>query len=685
MALAGTAQPSHRTTPNMFAASKSGKPASGADTNFNNTVLLLETTGTNGQQNNTFLDSSTNNFTVTRTGTPTQGTFTPFSQTGWSENGGASDGLIIPQTTSTDLGSGDFSIECFVYVITSGIIITKRPSDNGIAGDWYLSAGDTAADFGPLLGGGITGTFSSIANTWTHIAACRTGTTMSLYVGGVRVATATNSVNFTCSQYTFIQLGGNTLGKYPSGTGLIGGLIGYVSNLRLVKGSSAYVASGSSITVPTSPLTAITNTQLLTLQSNRFVDNSSNNLAFTIYGAPSIQAFSPFAPAAAYSTATVGGSGYFNGTTDYLRLSTVTALQMTGDFTWEAWVYPTSVPTGGNYKSLWAQRVNDPSYGGPIVAFDSAGALFLFISNSAGTAFAINGASTSLTVSLNQWQHLALVKNGTSLILYKNGVAGSTATSSQAVGTSADTTLMAGAADGIQKVDGYMSNFRIVKGTAVYTANFTPPTAPLTAISGTSLLLNGTNAGIYDATAKNLETTVGSAQASTAQSKFGGSSMLFNGTTDYLTTIDKPIAQLGTGDFTIEGWVYLSAVGTARGLVSKGAAATGWSVGISAANVLTFAYTASTLTAATALSVSTWYYFAVVRSGTATGNVKIYLNGSVDATSSGAITDNFNQTSTGYIGADRVGTSLLSGYLDEVRVTRVARTITTPTAAFPTS
>ena len=161
--------------------------------------------------------------------------------------------------------------------------------------------------------------------------------------------------------------------------------------------------------------------------------------------------------------------------------------------------------------------------------------------------------------------------------------------------------------------------------------------------------------------------------------------MLFNGTTDYLTTIDKPIAQLGTGNFTIEGWVYLNAIGTARGLVSKGAAATGWSVGISALNQLTFAYTASTLTASTTLVVSTWYYFAVVRSGTATGNVKIYLNGSVDATSGGAITDNFNQTSTGYVGADRVGTSLLSGYLDEVRVTRVARTITTPTAAFPTS
>ena len=45
---------------------------------------------------------------------------------------------------------------------------------------------------------------------------------------------------------------------------------------------------------------------------------------------------------------------------------------------------------------------------------------------------------------------------------------------------------------------GYISNFRIVKGTAVYTANFTPSTSPLTAIANTSLLLSCTNAAIFD-------------------------------------------------------------------------------------------------------------------------------------------------------------------------------------------
>ena len=60
-------------------AAASGIGAEEADPNFNQTVLLLHGDGTNGAQNNTFLDSSTNNFTITRNGNTTQGTFTPFS------------------------------------------------------------------------------------------------------------------------------------------------------------------------------------------------------------------------------------------------------------------------------------------------------------------------------------------------------------------------------------------------------------------------------------------------------------------------------------------------------------------------------------------------------------------------------------------------------------------------------
>ncbi|MFM6897175.1 MAG: LamG-like jellyroll fold domain-containing protein, partial [Microcystis panniformis] len=65
------------------------------------------------------------------------------------------------------------------------------------------------------------------------------------------------------------------------------------------------------------------------------------------------------------------------------------------------------------------------SDGGPTLAISSAGNLLLFIANSNGSGWEIVGFDTQITVSLNEWQHIALVRNDSQLLTYKNGVAGS--------------------------------------------------------------------------------------------------------------------------------------------------------------------------------------------------------------------------------------------------------------------
>jgi hypothetical protein len=415
-------------------------------------------------------------------------------------------------------------------------------------------------------------------------------------------------------------------------------------------------------------------------QNNTFLDSSVNNFTVTRNGTPTQGSVTPYwslGLGVPYSAVTYGGSGYFSGTSQYLSMGGQTAFAYgTGAFTIEMWVYPTAIKL---------QRIYDgrPSGNGayPTIGMNASGKF----DYTASSAIRITGTTTAV---VNTWYHIVICRSGTSTKLFVNGVQEGVTYSD-----SLNYLIVAGrpfiGADsfsaGSNAWSGYISNTRIVKGTAVYTANFTPPTAPVTAITNTSLLLNYTNAGIYDAAVRNDLVTVGDAKVSTAQAKFGSSSMAFDGTGDWLTFADNSSMQMGSGDFTIEGWVYLSALGSARGFFSKGTSTTGISFGVNSSNQLVFNYTVSTLTASTALSSGQWYYVAVVRSGSASGNVKIYLNGSVDATSGGAITDNFNQTNAGYVGADRVGTSPMNGYIDDLRITKgYARTITTPTSPFPT-
>lgn len=656
----------------MFAASKSARSGATNDPNFSYVSLLLNGDGTNGKQNNTFLDSSTNNFTITRNGTPTQGSFSPYGDLWSNYFNGSTDYLSVADNAALQL-TADFTIEMWAYVTSTAspqVFISKWSGSTG-----YLLYLDSVSNRLTFANNAVTimATTTFPVNQWIHVAAVRNGNTYTLYANGVSVASGTSSTTVTDGG-TVVNIGRNNQNSSNY-------MVGYISNLRIVKGTAVYT---SNFTPSKTPLTAITNTSLLTCQSNRFKDNSSNNFTITRNGTPSVQRFSPFEPTTSYTPAVNGGSGYFGGSGNTISVSDSASLELSSsDFCVEFWMYPLN--TSG--AIICAKRSLATQYGTFLLDSGAGGGVTKLYASTNGSSFAISGATVGTYVA-NQWNHIAVYRSGSNWYGAMNGVVSVLATTSITLHNNAEPWYLAGESDGYN-VTAYFSDWRIVIGSSVYGAsNFTPPTAPLTAITNTQLLTNFTNAGISDAAAINDLTTVGDAQVSTTVVKYGTASMKFDGTGDYLTLVDSPNLQLVAGDFTIEGWIYLAANGVAYGIISKGTSTTGWSVNVTSGNKLQFSYTSSNLTGATSLSATTWYHFAVVRSGTASGNLKVYLNGTADATSAGAVTDTFNQTSVTYIGADRVATSQLNGYIDDLRITnglaRYTASFTPPTAALPT-
>jgi hypothetical protein len=169
-------------------------------------------------------------------------------------------------------------------------------------------------------------------------------------------------------------------------------------------------------------------------------------------------------------------------------------------------------------------------------------------------------------------------------------------------------------------------------------------------------------------------TAGGDAQIDTAQSKYGGASLLFDGTSDSATTGDTTDLTMGADDFTLELFVRFATVASTRVLICKQASGE-YAQYLLQQNAGTLEFYASSNNSSYdicgpisggSLSIDTWYHVAVSREGS---DFRLFLDGTQVATTSNASA--LHSTTCGLsLGIYPSGTSCLNGWMDEVRITK---------------
>jgi hypothetical protein len=236
------------------------------------------------------------------------------------------------------------------------------------------------------------------------------------------------------------------------------------SNQKLLMGTAGYI--------PPDPDFA--NVSLLlhgdgTDGSTTFTDSSSN--AFTVTGNGGVEIDTAI-------TKFGSGSIQFGGVDGYLSVADDAALDLTGDFTIECWVYVASDATLPRPLAIKRSGVASSPYLLTIRGSTPNSLNASFSGTTDGVSWQINGTFTggTETFSVETWTHIAAVKNGTTVDVYVNGVSGLTLTSVPTLFSNSEALHIGSSDSGSTGIKAHIDEYRITKGVARYTANFTPPT-----------------------------------------------------------------------------------------------------------------------------------------------------------------------------------------------------------------
>ena len=505
------------------------------------TTLLL--TAVDTSDNNNITDASSNNHTITVTGDAHAGTFSPYRHGGYSTyfdgNGDYIDvgSAIVPTAYDTD-----YTIEMWIYPTTTGSredIFNQYAASASGRMAININTDATISFFQNGLSPAETKSSAISANNWYHLAVVNSSGTRSFYVNGSLIGTATGTVSMYSGNTEIGRLG-DVASNY---------FTGYITDVRVVNGTAVYTGS---FTPPVKRLTAVANTSLLTCHLPYIADGSTNNHTITVNGDTSTKAVSLFNNYS-YSAADHGGSILLDGTGDYLIINDTNIANFgTNDFTIEAWVY---------CNDTTINQIVDTRPANTNGAY-----VTIAVGNGFGVGFYTNSAEIFTsgvgTINVGQWHHVTWVRNSGTISIYVDGTSvGSASNSTNFISSNVGIGWNAYLGENTGSV--YISDLRIVKGTAIYTSNFTPPTFPLSS-SGTSLHLKGTDASIIDkAQGSNITLPSGVVGESTTVAHSNSKSINFMVDDDTYCTFYNPFTF--AGEFTIEFWYNLASVLNGQG------------------------------------------------------------------------------------------------------------------------
>ena len=668
------------------------------DPNFNQTVLLLHGDGSEGAGNTAalgnpnykaFKDNSTSAHALAVAGDAYGNDFSPYYYADgyWSVSDlSGSNYIDITNDSSFVPGTGDFTVEFFLNHFTIAGYQTPFSLGYNGAGDLAIQTGNGDGRWIVYISGAAIATESSTtveANRWYHIAVVRNGSNIVIYRDGVSVATGTSSTDINTS--TNLRIGTGTAFGNP--------FLGSISNVRISK-SAVYT---SAFTAPTTPLTtssqSATNVGLLTCQSNRFLDNSSNSHSLSITGTPKISTNTPFTVT---KTANVG-SGFFDGNTDNLTTTGSSDFATgTGDYTFEAWVYPFSLPSVAVVLDLRYNNNNNA---------DNISALTLFNATLGNYSAGNYTAGTDIPVIINQWNHIVIQRiSGTQYYAVNGKVSSTTSSLSNNLNSASQRATIGGNVDQttVSMYTGYIADLRVVNGTGVYgTSNFSVPTTSLTAVTNTKLLTcqySGAvrNVGFVDDSKYNHrivrvgDTTLGTFSPFSLEDTYWCE--FYNTSSDsaggchhkilpasFLN--DLTIANKSTSTKTIEAWVYPTSIRTnanqyyAMAWFCKGNIYFDcglWSTSSTTQGKFVAYHNdvgQRNLESSSTFTVNQWYHVAVV---IASETLKIYVNGVLEASGTW-----YGLRSTGIGEVSVIGGTASNndwnGYISNLRISSTAR------------